>query len=283
MDGDELTELVITSGLIVVLTILALAIIQLLAKRALRIVHGLRHLREGRRQQLATFIQIIQWGAAVLILGSAVLMLLSTFGVDITPLLASAGVAGLAVSLGAQSLIKDFLAGVLILSENQYAIGDTIQVGDVSGDVERLSLRATYVRDVNGYLYTVPNGEVRIVANQSRGWSRAIVDIGVAYEVDLDRALHVLEESAATFAQDSTFGPQLLDSPNVLGPLSLGDWAVTVRAMVKTEPGMQWQIARELRRWLLAACEREGIELPYPRQEILLRHRGHDDTQPGDG
>ena len=130
---------------------------------------------------MVTFVQILRWGADVLIVGSALLMLLSTFGVDITPLLASVGVAGLAVSLGTQSLIKDLIGGFLILAENQYAVGDSIQVGNVSGNVERITLRATYVRDINGYLHIVPNGEVRIVANQTKGWSRALVDVGVAW------------------------------------------------------------------------------------------------------
>ena len=130
---------------------------------------------------MITFVQILRWGADVLIVGSAPLMLLSTFGVDITPLLASVGVAGLAVSLGTQSLIKDLIGGFLILMENQYAVGDSIQVGNVSGNVERITLRATYVRDINGYLHIVPNGEVHIVANQTKGWSRALVDVGVAW------------------------------------------------------------------------------------------------------
>jgi small conductance mechanosensitive channel len=144
----------------------------------------------------------------------------------------------------------------------------------VTGEVERITLRVTHVRDINGYLHVVPNGEVRIFANQSRGWSRAMVDVGVAYEADLDRALRVLEEAAADFAQNETFGPQLLEPPVVLGPLSLGDSAITVRVMVKTQVGMQWGVARELRKRILSSCEREGIELPYPRQEVLVRSVG---------
>jgi len=163
------------------------------------------------------------------------------------------------------------IGGVLILLENQYAVGDSIQVGTVSGVVERITLRATYVRAIDGYLYVVPNGEVRIVANQTKEWSRALVDVGVAYEEDLDRALRVLTEAGEAFAQDPDIGPQLLEPPQVLGPLSLGDWAITVRAMVKTQPGKHWGVARELRKRILAACEREGITLPYPRQEVLVR------------
>jgi small-conductance mechanosensitive channel len=272
MDGGSLSSFLVSGGLIIALMILGVALVQFVARRALRVIQTLKHLREARRQQLITLVQILQWGADLLIVGSGVLMLLSTAGVDITPLLASVGVAGLAVSLGAQTLIKDLVGGILVLVENQYAIGDCIQVGSVTGKVERLSLRATHVRDVNGHLYIVPNGEVRIVANQTRDWSRALVDVGVAYEADLERALLVLQESAAAFAQDPAFGPQLLEPPEVLGPLTLGDSAITVRVMVKTLPGQQWAVARELRKWVLAACEREGVDLPYPRQEVWLRH-----------
>ncbi|MDH4137127.1 MAG: mechanosensitive ion channel family protein, partial [Anaerolineae bacterium] len=206
MTLDRLTPPLTSSALIIALAGLGLAAVQLLSGRALRIIQARERLREARRQQMVTLVQILRWGAGVLIVGSALLMLLSTFGVDITPLLASVGVAGLAVSLGAQSLIKDLIGGFLILAENQYAVGDTIQVGTVAGKVERITLRATYVRAIDGYLYVVPNGEVRIVANQTKEWSRALVDVGVAYEEDLDRALRVLGETAEAFAQDPAIG-----------------------------------------------------------------------------
>jgi small conductance mechanosensitive channel len=271
MEMESLRAMLVSAGLIIVLTILALALVQIVAGRAVRAVEAMKPLRTGRRQQLITVIHVFQWAMHILILISAGLVLLSTLGVDITPILASAGLTGLALSLGAQSLIKDFIGGIFILVENQYAVGDTIEVGGVLGEVERISLRTTCVRDVNGYLFVVPNGEVRIVANQSRDWSRAMVDVGVAYEADLDRALRVLGGAAEDFVEDPTFGPQLLEAPKVLGPLSLGDSAITVRVMVKTEVGQHWGVARELRKRLLSACEREGIELPYPRQEVLVR------------
>lgn len=229
-------------------------------------------MRAERRQQLLTIVLILRWGFDVLILVAALLTLLSTFGIDITPLLASVGVAGLALSLGAQTLVKDIISGLLILLENQYLVGDSICVGDVSGTVEQFTLRATRIRDINGCLYVVPNGEVRVVGNMTSGWSRALVDVGVAYEEDIDRVRQVLEGAVNAFAQDPAFGSQLLELPQVLGPISLGDWAFTMRVMVKTRPGEQWGLARELRKWVLAACEREGVNLPYPRQEVWVRN-----------
>jgi moderate conductance mechanosensitive channel len=223
-----------------------------------------------RRKQWHTVVQVVSWVVNASIVIVAVMMLLSRF-VDIAPLLASLGVVGLALSLGAQTLIKDLIGGMLILIENQYAIGDVIQVGDIAGSVEHFTLRVTHVRSVEGKLHVVPNGEIRIVSNITRHWSRAMVDLGVAYEEDLDRVLAVLEREAAAFAQDPEVADQLIEAPSVIGPLSLGDWAVTVRVMVKTLPGKHWGVGQILRRRLLAACERERITLPYPRQEVLVR------------
>jgi small-conductance mechanosensitive channel len=261
----------LSSALIIGIAILCLAAAQVARKRLLGTLKSRESLPQERRQQALTLVEVVGWGIAVVIIGATVLMLLSDFGVNITPLLASAGVAGLAVGLGAQTLIKDLIGGFFVLVENQYAVGDTIQVGSLTGQVEHLTLRTTTVRGADGQLYVIPNGEVRIVSNLTKEWSRAIVDVGVAYEEDLDRVLGVLGDAATSFALDPAFAPQLLEAPQVLGPMSLGDWAITVRVMVKTLPGKQWEVARELRKWVLAACAREGIVLPYPRQETWIR------------
>jgi len=270
VDVNKLVGLVVDIVVIIGLAILGLIAVRLVSQRILERVRSTDRMQKGRQKQLETLVHVIRWVVRVSIIIVALLMVLSNF-VDITPLLASVGVAGLAISLGAQTLIKDFIGGLLILLEGQYTVGDVIQMGDVSGTVERLTLRATYVRDISGKLYIVPNGEVRIVANGTKDWSRAMVDIGVAYEEDLDRVLAVLQGVVEPLADDPDFGPQLLERPNVLGPLSLGDWAMTVRVMVKTETGKQWGVARELRKRILAACERENITLPYPRQEVWVR------------
>jgi small-conductance mechanosensitive channel len=269
-DIQTWTAVGIRTAAIILLAILALAIVQLICGRLQKLAQSTSEGKKGRQKQLETLIQAVRWIAQVVIIGAALLTVLGHF-IDITPILASVGVMGLAVSLGAQTLIKDFIGGLLILIENQYAVGDVIQVGGVSGSVERLTLRTTHVRDVNGNLHIVPNGDVRTVANVTRDWSRAMVDIGVAYEEDLDRAVAVLEQVVDSFVEDPDFGPQLLERPKVLAPLSLGDWAMTMRVMVKTPAGKQWGVALELRRRILAACKRENVELPYPRQEILVR------------
>jgi moderate conductance mechanosensitive channel len=159
----------------------------------------------------------------------------------------------------------------LVLVENQYTVGDTIQVGALTGQVEHLTLRTTAVRGADGQLHIIPNDEVRIVSNLTKEWSRAVLDVGIAYEEDKDRVLCVRGDAAVSFALDPTFAPHLLEALQVLGPMSLGDWAVTVRVMVKTRPGKQWEVARELWKRILVACDHEGIVRPYPRQETWTR------------
>jgi small conductance mechanosensitive channel len=276
MDVENLAPLLTSTALIGALTVLALVAVHLAGRRALAWAGGLRRVRSARRQQLVTLINVVQWVVVVLLAGSAVLMLLGTFGVDITPLLASVGVAGLAVSLGAQSLIKDLIGGVLIIIENQYAAGDSITVGSVSGEVERITLRTTQIRGRDGELHIVPNGEVRILTNETKDWSRAVVEVGVAYEEELERALAVLRASADAFAQDPAIKDSLLEPPRVMGPMRLGDAAVILRVEAKTEAGRQYELGRELRRRILADCDREGVSLPYPRQEVWLRSLEHD-------
>ena len=276
MDQNELVRLLASAVLIVAVTALGLYIVRLVRKRLLAWTTVVDAVRDPRRKQLTTIIQLLHWIVVVALVLSAVLTLLATFGIDITPLLASAGVAALAVSLGAQTVIKDFIGGLLIILENQYAVGDFISVAGVEGRVEHITLRATQVRGLNGDLHIVPNGEVRVLTNKTRGWSRVMLDVGVAYEEEMDRALSVLEAASEAFAQDPAFALDVLEPPEVLGPVGLGDSAVIIRIAVKISPGKQWEIGRALRKAVLAACEQEGVELPYPRQEVWVRTPGQE-------
>jgi len=268
---EEWSSKLWTSLLIIVVTVIVLIIVQIAARKVYKYLESLERFRKERLLQTVTLIQILTWSISVAAVCVALLMILSEFGVDITPLLASAGIAGLALSLGAQSLIKDFIGGFLILLENQYVVGDTIQLDTLTGEVERITLRATYVRDVKGLHYIVPNGEVRIVANQSKEWARALVDVNVAYGEDLDHITSLLKSAAEGFASDPDFNSSLLGKPEVSGPDVMGDWTFTMRIMVKTQPDRRMEITRELQKRALAACEREGISYPYPRQEVWVR------------
>jgi small-conductance mechanosensitive channel len=226
---------------------------------------------EEEAQRARTLARVIRSTALVIIVTAAGLMILVELGLDITPLIAGAGIAGVALGLGAQSLISDVIGGFFILMEDQFAVGDAIQVGDIGGGVEKMTLRATFLRDLEGTLHVIPNGEIRIVSNRTKGWSRVVVNVGVAYEEDIGRVVAALEKIGRDFNQDEEFAPLLLEEPTVTGVEALGDWTVTVRIMVKTRPGRQWEVARELRRRIKESFEREGIEMPYPRQEVLMR------------
>lgn len=278
MTQTDLPHLLTSAATIVALTLLGLSVAHLLRRRLLVWIKGVEVVPDPRHQQLATIIQIVHWVVVVLLIVSALLMLLATFGIDITPVLASAGVAALGVSLGAQTLIKDFIGGILVILENQYTVGDVISVGGVQGRVEHITLRATQVRGLDGDLHVIPNGEIRVLTNLTRDWSRVTLDLGVAYEEEMDHALAVLAAAGEAFAQDPTYAPDLLEPPEVLGAVSLGDSAVILRMAVKTAPGKQWEIGRALRKAVLAACDREGVELPYPRQEVWVRVTGHEDA-----
>lgn len=198
-------------------------------------------------------------------------MALQTLGVNIAPLLAGAGVAGLALSLGAQTLIRDYLGGILILVENQFSVGDQIQVGDKSGAVERITLRATYLRALEGQLHLIPNGEMRVVSNLTQDWARAVVDLNVAFDADLSRVLRALEAAAQQAQADETIKADLLEAPQALGWIGFNDWAVQVRLMARTAPSKNRQVARVLRMHAMAALRAEGVPVAIPSQEVRSR------------
>jgi moderate conductance mechanosensitive channel len=199
----------------------------------------------------------------------ALLMCLGEVGIDLAPLLAGAGVLGVAIGFGSQSLVRDFLSGMFILIEDQFGVGDIVDLGpDASGAVEAVSLRTTRLRAVDGTVWHVPNGEIRRVGNQSQHWSRALIDIEVAYETDIDHAQEVIASVAHEIAETDS---DVLDEPEVWGVEALGANGVMIRLVVKTRPSQQYRVSRELRARLKSAFEREGIEIPFPQQTVWHR------------
>jgi small-conductance mechanosensitive channel len=267
-------EWLLTNGLRIIIIVLGGIVgcrsVRVLATRLEGLIAGAAP-SEEEAQRARTLARVIHSTALVTIVIVAGLMILVELGLDITPLIAGAGVAGVALGLGAQTLIRDIIGGFLILMENQFAVGDAIRVGSIAGSVEKMTLRATFLRDLQGALHVIPNGEIRIVSNLTKDWSRAMVDVGVAYEEDIGRVVTALGRIGQDLYQNEQFAPLLLEEPTVTGVETLGDWTVTVRTMVKTKPGKQWDVARELRRRIKESFEREGIEMPYPRQEVLMR------------
>lgn len=226
-----------------------------------------------QEKRAATVAQLLRSVGRVIVLVMAVLLTLNQF-INITALLAGAGVLGLAISFGAQSLVKDVIAGFFILVENQFTVGDVIEVAGKSGTVERMTLRMVMLRDLEGAVHIVPNGQIVTVTNKTRGWARAVLDIGIGYDSDVDEALAILRHEANALAADTAWAPLLDGPPEVLGVEKLGDNAVTIRVLLRTQPGKQWDVGREFRRRAKVRLDREGIEVPIPQRTVHVRHHG---------
>ena len=203
-------------------------------------------------------------------LGVGILLGLTALGIDIIPLLAGVSLIGVALSLASQSLIKDAINGFLIIMEDQYALGDVLTVGDVGRLVENLNLRITQVRDAEGRLITIPNSEVKIVANLSSRWSRADLNIPVAYQTDIDQALKLIETVGLDMDKDAVWEHQIIEPPDVLGIENFGERGLIIRVWIKTQPLKQWVVAREYRRRLKVAFDKAGISIPIPQQSVWL-------------
>ncbi len=204
--------------------------------------------------------------------GVGILLTLISLGIDIVPLVAGLSIVGVAVSLASQNLIKDAINGFLIILEDQYALGDVIALNDVGGLVENMNLRITQVRDAEGRLITIPNSEVKIVANLSSRWSRADLSVPVAYDTDISHALKLIETVAVDMDYDPVWQAQILETPKVLGVDNFGERGLIIRVWIKTQPLKQWDVAREFRRRLKIAFDKAGISIPIPQQAIWLNH-----------
>ena len=204
---------------------------------------------------------------------SGILLAFWVNGVNLAPILTGAGILGLGLSLASQNLIKDAINGFIIIWDDRYAVGDIVDIGEVSGLVENINLRITQLRDAEGRLITVPNSAVEIVANRSSQWSRADLTIPVAYQTDIDRALDVINQVATLMTQNPNWQSRIWEFPNILGVEQFSDRGILIRVWIKTEPLKQWEVAREFRRRVKIAFDQAGIPIPVPQQQILLDKR----------
>lgn len=200
-------------------------------------------------------------------------MMLDQVGVNIAPIIASAGIIGIALGFGAQSLVRDFLSGLFMIFEDQYGVGDVVDVGEATGTIEAVTLRVTRLRDLNGTVWYVPNGEILRVGNMSQNWSRAVVDVNVGYAEDLARVKRVLAEVAHDLWEDDELGEAIIEEPEVTGVESFTADAISLRVLVKTKPMEQWAVARELRQRIKARFDHEGIEIPLPQRVVWQREQ----------
>ena len=203
----------------------------------------------------------------------AFIMILGELGLNLGPMIAGAGIAGIALGFGAQSLVKDFISGLFMLMEDQYGIGDVVDLGEAVGTVEEVALRTTVVRGLDGTVWHVPNGEIRRVGNKSQHWSTAVIDVDVAYDADLAAVRTLVEATAIAVCTSEEWSGAVLDEPEVLGVEALGADGITVRMIAKTAPGAQWGLQRALREALKSAFDDAGIEIPFPQRTLWLRNQ----------
>ncbi len=234
---------------------------------------------ERREQRARTIGSVLSSIVTVVLFVVGVAMVLDQVGIALGPLLASAGVVGLAIGFGAQSLVADYLSGMLIMVEDQYGVGDSVDLGEAVGEVEHVGLRLTHVRDLNGGLWHIRNGEILRVRNDSQEWARAVLDVAVAYDANLDTVYRVLEKTGHELRQDPAFAGDLLEDPSVWGVQSLDADGVVVRVAVKTVPLKQWGVTRELRRRTKEALDAAGVEIPFPQRTVWLRGEDRADRE----
>jgi moderate conductance mechanosensitive channel len=226
---------------------------------------------KAKAQRLGTIARSLSVGALIVIATVAIVMGLAVWGIPIAPIVASLSVVGIAVGFGAQSFIKDLIAGIFVLIEDQYAIGDVVELAGASGAVEEIRLRTTVLRGQDGSVYHIPNGEIRVSRNLTHEYSRLVIDISVAYEESVDRVMSVIADEARSFAADPDWSARIADETSVLGVDEFAESGVTIRVLLTTDPDERWAVKREFLRRIKNRFDAEGIEIPYPHVTIDRR------------
>jgi moderate conductance mechanosensitive channel len=227
---------------------------------------------DPRRSARADSISVVLTSTTVVAIWViAGLTMLGIVGIELGPLLAGAGIAGVALGFGAQSLVKDCIAGLFMLIEDQYGIGDVVDLGEAIGVVEEVTLRTTVLRSLDGTVWHVPNGVVQRVGNKSQLWSVAVIDVDVAYDSDLEQARALLQQAADEVCETEHFQGQVLEPPQVLGVEALAADGISIRLTVKVVQGAQWELQRAIRQHVKDVFDREGIEIPFPQRTVWMR------------
>jgi len=272
---ERIIDWLLTSGLQILLILIgAYIVIRILRFAVSRINRFFEDddpsTRSEREKRAETLTKILNNIMSLIVWSFAGMMILKELGVEIGPILAGAGIAGLAVGFGAQSLVKDFLNGIFIVVENEYRVGDVVKIAGTAGLVEKISLRTTVLRDLEGNVHVVPNGEIAVVTNMTKEWSRFLIDVGVAYKESVDRVMKILADIGEEMRKDERFGPLILEPLAVLGVDSFGDSSVNIRVMFTTQPLQQWTVGREFRRRIKNRFDELGVEIPFPHLTLYL-------------
>ena len=276
IDWSRWSETLWTRGarviIIVVVIYVALRIIQRVLEPTIR--KAITAQMEGEpeveiEKRVDTLSHVIYRTISVVAVLIGLITILPEFGINTSALLAGAGLIGLAVGFGAQSLVKDMISGLFVLVENQYGKGDVVNLAGIGGLVEDVNLRRTVLRDLDGTVHSIPNGEIGVASNLTRSWSRANIIIGVSYSEDLDHVFSVINRVGEELANDPDWSKDIIAAPKALGVEAFGDSSIDIRVLGDTQPIRQWDVMRELRRRLKSAFDAEGIEIPYPHRTLV--------------
>jgi small conductance mechanosensitive channel len=221
------------------------------------------------KKRAHTLGNILRHALIIVIYFIALLMILGELGIQLGPLLATAGIGAIAIGFGAQSLVKDVISGFFIILENQYRIGDAIEAAGVSGLVESVSLRRTVLRDLEGKVHTIPNGEIKIVSNLSKEWARSVLDVGISYREDVDHVIDLLEQIGRELAAEEPWKSAILEPLQIFGVERFEDSQLVIRMVVKTVPLKQWEVGRELRKRIKNRFDEKGIQIPLPHRVLI--------------
>jgi moderate conductance mechanosensitive channel len=258
--------------LILIIAVLTSRVLRKILRRSIfRLTAYTDSTRERSEQRGRALTALSNSFVVVLVWSTALLTILGTLGINLAPLIAGAGIAGVALGFGAQSLVKDFLSGVLMLVEDQYGVGDVVDIGGTIGEVESVSLRTTRLRSVDGTVWHIPNGEVIKLGNLSQDWSRIILDVSVAYKSDIAKAKAELAQVLNDFANDPHHQRYILEAPEVLGVQGLSDNSVDIRLAIKVKAGTQWELTRNLRELVKTRLDQANIEIPFPQLSIWMQ------------
>ena len=232
--------------------------------------HREKESKEGMKKRTNTLLSVFMGAGKIIIAIIILFMILSELGLNIAPILAGLGIAGIAVGFGAQYLIRDLIAGIFIIMENQYRVGDVAKVADIAGLVEEVNLRKTVLRDLDGIVHHVPNGEIKVASNYTRHFARVNLDVSVAYGTDLDHAMSVINRVGQELAADESWGKQIVSAPYALRVNNLGDSGIDIKILGDVKPMQQWSIMGELRLRIKKAFDAEGIEIPWPHTKVYF-------------
>lgn len=221
-------------------------------------------------KRVETLIRLVRQAALIVLWVTIILILLREIGVDVGPILASAGILGLAVGFGAQNLVRDFISGFFFILENQVRVGDVAIVNGTGGLVERVNFRTIVLRDLGGVVHVFPNGAVSTLSNLTNDWSAYVFDIGVAYKENTDKVIEVMDRVGSEMKQDEILGPLMLEEPEIFGVDKFDNSAVVIKGRIKTKPIRQWQVGREYLRRIKLAFDKAGIEIPFPHQTLYF-------------